>query len=97
MGLPVIAPDYPGISPIVEGEGIGLCVDPARPSEIAAAVNRLARDPGARARMRSNALRLSIERYNWEKEFGPLLDRYRALLGSDAAHGAGSSASGGAS
>lgn len=81
MGLPMIAPSYPGMLRLVQGEDVGLCVDPADPREIAAAVNRLARDPGARARMRANGLRLSRDRYNWELESRPLLERHRALLG----------------
>jgi glycosyltransferase involved in cell wall biosynthesis len=82
MGRPVIAPRFPGLVPLVEGEGVGLCVDPADPVEIAAAVNRLARDPELRARMRANALRLSRDRYNWEAEFRPLLERYLSLVPS---------------
>jgi glycosyltransferase involved in cell wall biosynthesis len=80
MGLPVIAPRFPGMTKLVEGEGVGLCVDPQEPAQIAAAANRLAGDAGLRARMRANALRLSLERYNWQKEFEPLLGAYRALL-----------------
>lgn len=80
MGLPVVAPSFPGMARIVAGDDVGLCVDPSRPEEIAAAVNRLARDPAARARMRANGLRLSQERYNWRVESEPLLERYRALV-----------------
>ncbi len=83
MGLPVIAANYPGMLKLVEGEGVGLCVNPEDPREIAAAVNRLAADAGARARMKANGLRLSRDRYNWENEFRPLLERYRSLLMSD--------------
>lgn len=85
MGLPVVAPSFPGLSRLVEGDGVGLCVDPASPREIADAVNRLARDPAARARMRANGLRLSRERYNWRVESRPLLERYRALVASSPA------------
>lgn len=83
MGLPVIAAGFPGMLKLVEGEGVGLCVDPEDPRAIAAAVNRLARDAGARAAMRERALQLSRERYNWEREFRPLLERHRALVASD--------------
>lgn len=80
MGLPVIAADFPGMRSIVEGEGVGLCVDPEDPGAIAAAVNRLAGDTETRKRMKANALRVSVERYNWEQESRPLLARYRSLL-----------------
>ena len=80
MGLPVIAASYPGMRALVEAEAVGLCVNPEAPKEIAAAVNRMAADPQARMTMRANGLRLSMERYNWENEFNPLVERYRALL-----------------
>jgi glycosyltransferase involved in cell wall biosynthesis len=79
MGLPVIAPDYPGMKALVEGDDVGVCVAPDSPRAIAAAVNRLAVDPGGRARMRANGLRLSKARYNWEQESAPLLQLYRSL------------------
>jgi glycosyltransferase involved in cell wall biosynthesis len=84
MGLPMIAANYPGLMPIVEGEQVGLCVDPESPAAIAAAVNRLAADPGQRERMRANGLRLTAERYNWETESTPLVRLYGALAAGDA-------------
>jgi len=81
----VIAPSFPGIVPVVEGGNTGLCVDPAQPKQIAAAVNELARAPELRRRMKENGLRLTRERYNWETEFAPLLERYRGLLAPVAA------------
>jgi glycosyltransferase involved in cell wall biosynthesis len=89
MGLPVVAPGFPGIRALVEGEDVGLCVDPEDPAEIAAAVNRLARDATARARMRGNGLRLSRERYNWELEVRPLLARHGDLAGAGRRRGRG--------
>ena len=83
-GVPVIAADYPGIKALVEGEAIGSCVNPDEPAEIAAAVNRIALDPENRARMRANGLRATRERYNWESEFRPLLERFEALLAAGA-------------
>ncbi len=80
MGLPVVAPAFPGMVRLVEQEDVGICVDPERPEAIAAAVNRLSSDRDSRARMRANAIRLTRERYNWEIEFRPLLQRYRGLL-----------------
>jgi glycosyltransferase involved in cell wall biosynthesis len=79
MGLPMIAASYPGIRPLVEGEGVGLCIDPESPAAIAAAVNRLAADPDLRQRMRGNGLRLAKDRFNWEVESAPLLQRYGSL------------------
>ena len=81
MGLPVITCNYPGLVPFVEGQGIGLCVDPTDPRAIADAVNRLAGDPVLRATMRENCLRLARERWNWEQEFPRLEAAYAALRG----------------
>jgi glycosyltransferase involved in cell wall biosynthesis len=84
MGLPVIAPDYPGMQPLVAGEEVGVCVAPDSPRAIADAVNGLAADPDRRARMRANGLRLSKVRYNWAQESAPLLQLYRALARASA-------------
>ena len=86
MGLPVIAASTPGMLELVQGEEVGLCVNPEDPQEIAAAVNRLAADVALRARMKANALRLSRSRYNWENESRPLFERYRSLLVSGGRH-----------
>jgi glycosyltransferase involved in cell wall biosynthesis len=80
MGLPVIAPKFPGMLKLVSGEGVGLCVDPEDPAQIAEAVNRLSADRDARSRMRSSALRVSRERYNWDQESRSLIEAYRALV-----------------
>ena len=84
MGLPMIAANYPGMLPLVKGEGVGLCVDPESPKAIAAFVNLLAADPDRRERMRGNGLRLSRDRYNWEIESPPLLQLYGSLASTDA-------------
>jgi glycosyltransferase involved in cell wall biosynthesis len=84
MGLPMIAANHPGLRPLVEGEGVGLCVDPESPTAIAVAVNRLAADPELRERIRCIGLRLSKDRYNWEVESTPLLQRYSSLVPASA-------------
>ncbi len=86
MGLPVITNDYPGIAALVNGSDIGLAVDATKPSEIAAAVNRLANAPDRREQMKMNALRLSKERFNWEIEFLKVEAEYRRLLGDRFQH-----------
>jgi glycosyltransferase involved in cell wall biosynthesis len=83
MGLPMIAANYPGLLPLVEGEDVGLCVDPESPKAIADAVNRLAGDPDRRERMSRNGLQLTRDRYNWEIESTPLLELYGSLASSD--------------
>jgi glycosyltransferase involved in cell wall biosynthesis len=79
MGLPVVTCRYPGLVDFVEGQEIGLCVDPGNPGEIAGAVNRIAGDPALRERMRENCLRLAGSRWNWENEYPRLRAAYAAL------------------
>jgi glycosyltransferase involved in cell wall biosynthesis len=80
MGLPVITCNYPGLVEFVEGQGIGICVDPEDPKAIAAAINRIAGDDALRKGMRERCLRLARERWNWECEFPRLEAAYAALL-----------------
>jgi glycosyltransferase involved in cell wall biosynthesis len=80
MGLPIVTCDYPGLKKIVEGEQVGLCVNPEKPLEIAKAINILATDHELYQKMRANCLRLSRERNNWENEFKKLFDLYADIL-----------------
>jgi glycosyltransferase involved in cell wall biosynthesis len=80
MGLPVVTNNYPGIAALVDGEGIGISVDAEQPKEIAAAVNAMAADRQRYEKMKERCLVLSKEKYNWEKEFEKLLQRYDAVL-----------------
>jgi glycosyltransferase involved in cell wall biosynthesis len=79
MGLPIIAPSYPGIQKIIEGENIGRCTDPENVRQIAGVINTLAGDPELVMTMKQNCLRLSKEKYNWEREAEKLLNRYRSI------------------
>ncbi len=79
MGLPVVTCNYPGLVGFVEGQGIGLCVDPEDPRAIADAVNRIASDGALRDSMSRNCLRLARDRWNWENEFARLYDAYLRL------------------
>jgi len=82
MGLPVITCNYPGLVDFVEGQGIGICVDPEDPRAIAAAINRIAGDDALRNSMREKCLRLARERWNWDSEFPRLEAAYAAILGT---------------
>jgi glycosyltransferase involved in cell wall biosynthesis len=81
MGVPLIAPDYPGIKALVESERMGLCVDPLDPPAIAAAVNRIALDRELWSTLRGNGLRATRERYNWDCVSRPLVERLSTLAG----------------
>ena len=81
MGLPVVTNNYPGISALVEGEGIGMSVDSTKPKEIADAVNALVSDSQKYKIMRRKCLDLSKSKYNWEEEFKKLHKKYFEILG----------------
>ncbi len=81
MGLPVVTNNYPGISALVEGEGIGKCVDSESPQEIAKAVNAIAGDLKNYEIMKRKCLDLSKSKYNWEEEFKKLHNKYYEILG----------------
>lgn len=78
-GLPVIASNFPGMIEIVEGNEVGLCVDPEHPREIAAAINRMLADESLHARMVENALKAAREKYCFEVEGVKLLDEIERL------------------
>jgi glycosyltransferase involved in cell wall biosynthesis len=67
-GLAVVVPRLPGMTPFVEGEGLGLTYEPGRPEALAAALTELAVDRGALDDMRRRARRLALERYNAEEQ-----------------------------
>lgn len=78
-GLPVIASAFPAWREIVEGGDCGLCVNPADPDAIAAAMVQLAEQPQRRAEMGRNGRRLVRERYNWGVEGRRLIDAYALI------------------
>jgi glycosyltransferase involved in cell wall biosynthesis len=83
MGLPVITPNYPGIKKIVEGEKVGLTVDPENINEIAKAVNTLSENLQLFHEMYQNCLRVSYEKFNWENEIQKLIVKYKEILKID--------------
>lgn len=58
-GIPVVATEVGGLVDIVRHEETGLLVPQRSPRQIAAAVERLARDPSLRHRLRKGGLRLA--------------------------------------
>lgn len=73
-GLPVLAPNFPGMLDLVERQELGLCVDPESVEAIAAGMRRLLFDDAFRERCAANALRLAEERYCYEVEARELVD-----------------------
>jgi glycogen synthase len=63
-GLAVVVPRLPGLAPLVDGERVGLCYEPADPASLAEALQELAGDRARLDRMRGRARRLALERFN---------------------------------
>lgn len=79
-GLPVIASRFPLWQKIVEGNACGICVDPADPAAIAAAIDHLCRHPHLAQRMGENGRRAVQQRYRWDREADKLAAFYDRLL-----------------
>jgi glycosyltransferase involved in cell wall biosynthesis len=79
VGLPVIASDFPAWRRLVEGEGVGLCVDPEDPAALGAALDGLAEDPERARAMSRRGRELARGRYTWQREATRLLALYRDL------------------
>jgi len=77
-GVPVIACSFPEIQKVVEGEGVGVCVDSHNPESIARGVNYLLDHPEVREEMRLNCF-AARERYNWDVEKLALLRIYEEV------------------
>ena len=67
-GLAVAVPRLPGMTPLVEGEGVGVTYEPGRPDELGRELTALAREPERVVRLRETARRTALERYNAESQ-----------------------------
>ena len=77
-GLPVVSSNFPALSEIVEGYGLGGTFDPEEPKSIAAAINQVLADEQRYDTMRKNALEAATI-FNWETESRKLLEIYGRL------------------
>ncbi|MBQ5946908.1 glycosyltransferase family 4 protein [Massilia sp. ST3] len=78
-GIPVIASDFPLWRDIIEGNGCGLCVDPADLKAIAAAIDYLVANPQAARAMGERGRQAVLNKYNWTVQANKLTDLYGAL------------------
>jgi glycosyltransferase involved in cell wall biosynthesis len=67
-GLAVVVPRLDGMGPLVEREEVGLAYGPGEPSQLAAALERLATDPDELASYRTRARRAAVSTYNAEAQ-----------------------------
>ena len=82
-GIPLVASAHKGYRELVEGEGIGFCVDASSPSEISAALRRLYDDPARAREMGARARSLAEEKYHWDAVAPALVSAYGTLLGKE--------------
>jgi glycosyltransferase involved in cell wall biosynthesis len=78
-GIAVIASSIPLWRDIVQDSDCGLCVDPLKPAEIAAAIDFCVLHPERAREMGQNGRRAILERYNWPNESRKLLSFYEHL------------------
>jgi glycosyltransferase involved in cell wall biosynthesis len=90
LGVPQITNNGPGVADIIERNQCGLCVDPNRPEEVGAAVNRLLRNPALLRQMGKNGRRLHLARYSYEVEFGPVQQQIARWCAGEEPGGLGS-------
>ena len=82
-GLPVIAPAAGGPLDLVAEGVTGYLVPPGDGAALAAAVSKLAADPGLRSAMGEAARRRVLTR-SWPALVDELVDHYAAVLGAEA-------------
>jgi glycosyltransferase involved in cell wall biosynthesis len=80
LGLPVIVSNFPLYREVVEGSACGVCVDPLDAGALAAALERLLRDPALADELGRNG-RVAVERhYRWDRQLDALEGFYRDHL-----------------
>ena len=74
-GLAVAVPRLPGMTPLVEGEGVGVTYEPGRPELLGAALAAL--DPVAVTELQRRARELALSRLNAESQIDLLVRAWR--------------------
>lgn len=72
----VVATEFPLWKELIDHGKFGACVDPEDPGAIAAAINRLLKDPAMIAEMGRNGKQLVLKKYSWEREAETLIEFY---------------------
>jgi glycosyltransferase involved in cell wall biosynthesis len=80
MGVPVISTRVGAVPDVLSDGGTGLLVAPEDPAALAAAIVRLAGDPGLRSRLAAAARQLARERLTVAQRADTLLDHARCIL-----------------
>ena len=83
-GLPIIASDFPVWKSLIEGQKVGLCVDPNSPDAIIDAVRWLVAHPEEALAMGERGRNAVRSTFNWNKEAEKLISLARKLTQSAA-------------
>jgi len=81
-GLPILCSNFPAWTEFVEGQGIGLTVNPADAEDQRRKIAHLLTHPDECRQMGERGRRLVREVYNWKTQEGVLLQLYARLTGS---------------
>lgn len=79
-GMPVIASDFPYYKKIIEGNGIGICVNPLDTDAIVQALRYLIEHEEEADKMGLNGKRIVEDKLNWEYEKKSLFELYQKVL-----------------
>jgi len=82
-GLPILCSNFPVWRELVEGNGLGICVDPEDPEAAAEAALWLHSHPEEAQAMGERGRRLVREKFNWESQAEVLIAFYRRILGRE--------------
>lgn len=87
-GLPVICTDFDLWKEIVEGENIGVCVDPNDVQQIKNAIEKMISSPELREEMAKNAFSAVNADYSWSSQAEILFGIYENILYKESKRGA---------
>jgi glycosyltransferase involved in cell wall biosynthesis len=79
-GLPIVASGFPVWRQLIEGERVGICVDPEDPAAAAAAVLWLHEHPDEARAMGERGRKAVALTFNWASQAERLVALYRSLL-----------------
>ena len=79
-GIPVVCSDFHAWRDLIEGNEVGIVVDPGNINKAIESIEWLRKNPEKRKIMGENGKKLVKEYYNWAKEEAKLLDLYRSLV-----------------
>jgi glycosyltransferase involved in cell wall biosynthesis len=80
-GIPILASNFPVWKQLIEGHGVGLCVDPNDPKAIEDAVLWLHRHPDKAREMGDRGRQAIVSTFNWATQAERLIELYREILG----------------